>query len=77
MWEYDETRWRGNVLYAGKRPLMRIEPDRTGSGMWFVVSRDGTSSDGMNKIWAMHTARTWALSILNSRERGAEGAASA
>jgi hypothetical protein len=77
MWSYDGTVWRGNILYARKRLLVWIEPDETYPDMWLVVRRDGTRSDMMNKTWAKHTARTWALSILNSRERASGGAHSA
>ncbi len=74
MWGYDETKWRGDTLWAKDRLIMRVESD---GDMWVVIRNDGTRSDLMNRTWAKHTARTWALSILNNREKRSQAGAGA
>jgi hypothetical protein len=43
VWAYDEAVWRGNILCAGDRPLVRLEPEETHPGMWLVVRQDWNS----------------------------------
>ncbi len=66
-----DLKWRregpDDVLYCGRRRLLRLVPDATYSGMWRVVYPDGELGDLRNLTWARHEGARVALSLLNKQ----------
>ncbi len=56
-----------DVLYCGRRPLLRVVPDATYPGTWRVAYPDGELGDRKNLNWARHEGARVALSLLNKR----------
>ena len=66
-----DLKWRregtDDVLYCGRRRLLRLVPDATYPGMWRVAYPDGELGDRKNLTWARHEGVRVALSLLNKR----------
>jgi hypothetical protein len=66
-----DLKWRregaDDVLYTGKRRLLRLLPDATYPNMWRVVYPDGELGDLKNLTWARHEGARVALSLLNKQ----------
>ncbi len=64
MWHREGT---DDVVYCGRRRLLRLVPDPTYPGMWRVAYPDGELGDRKNLTWARHEGARVALFILNKR----------
>ena len=56
-----------DVVYCGRRRVLRLVPDATYPGMWRVAYPDGDLGDRKNLTWARHEGARVALSLLNKR----------
>ena len=56
-----------DVVYCGRRRVLRLVPDATYPGMWRVAYPDGELGDLKNLTWARHEGARVALCILNKR----------
>ena len=56
-----------DVVYCGRRRVVRLVPDATYPGMWRVAYPDGELGDRKNLTWARHEGARVALSLLNKQ----------
>jgi hypothetical protein len=60
-----DLKWRregtDDVLYCGRRRMLRLVPDATYPNMWRVVYPDGELGDLKNLTWARHEGARVAL----------------
>jgi hypothetical protein len=66
-----DLKWRregtDDVVYCGRRRLLRLVPDATYPGMWRVAYPDGVIGELKNLTWARHEGALVALSLLNKQ----------
>jgi hypothetical protein len=66
-----DLKWRregtDDVVYCGRRRLLRLVPDATYPNMWRVLYPDGELGDLKNLTWARHEGARVALSLLNKQ----------
>ena len=66
-----DLKWRregtDDVVYCGRRRVLRLVPDATYPNMWRVAYSDGELGDCKNLTWARHEGARVALSLLNKR----------
>jgi hypothetical protein len=66
-----DLKWRregtDDVLYCGRRRVLRLVPDATYPNMWRVAYPDGELGDLKNLTWARHEGARVALSLLNQQ----------
>jgi hypothetical protein len=64
-----DLKWRregsNDVLYCGRRRVLRLVPDAIYPNMWRVAYPDGELGDFKHLTWARHEGTRVALSLLN------------